>query len=636
MRNARRFTGCTILVCGAALTLSVIPTRAWPRQDQGTQYQNQNQNQNDNDLTRQEVASFDRFLDGHPAIEQDLTSNPSLVNDTRYLQRQPDLQAYLNTHVRIRMELQENPSDFMRRESRFEGSQADRDRGEGRNPNPDLNQREVGRMDQFLDDHPGLEQQLQQNPALINDSNFLTQHQDLQLFLNAHPQIREEFDENPAYFMRRENRFEGSAADRDQTNTGTAATVPPRGNGAQPATGQGNPAQANPNREVNPNQQANPNPDLNEREVGRMDQFFDDHPGIEKNLQQNPSLINNDQFLDHNRALAAFLNEHPGIREEFAENPNYFMQRENRFEDTPADRDRTDAGAAATARGNARASATATAPENAGQANPNPDLNPQQVGLTDQFFDDHPKIEKALEKNPSLINNDKFVDHNRDLSRFLNEHPRVREEFAENPNYFMRRENEFEGSAADRDQMPGRNPDANEREMAQMDQFLDQHPKLNKELEKNPSLIDNDTFLNHNRDLSAFLSEHPAIDEQFHHDPGYFMHRENEFEGSAADHDASDMHKFLEKHKSIAKDLDKDPAQATDDRYLAHHKDLRRFFDQHQQARLEFVKDPHEFMNREHRFDEHNDHRLQNQQMDKDKDKNLQNRADLDHRGSGS
>jgi len=103
-------------------------------------------------------------------------------------------------------------------------------------------------MDQWLDEHPDVEQQLQQNPALINDSNFLAQHQGLQAFLNDHPRIREEFTENPSYFMQRENQFEGTGADRDRMRT-NAGVAP-----------------------------ANPNPDLNQREVGRMDQFFDDHP----------------------------------------------------------------------------------------------------------------------------------------------------------------------------------------------------------------------------------------------------------------------------------------------------------------------------------------------------------------------
>ena len=703
MRNAKNFMGRTVLVCGVALTLTAIPVRAWPHLNQGTQYQSQSQNdqnrndnyqdRNDNDGARQDVANFDRFLDTHPAIEQDLESNPSLVNDANYLEARPELQAYLNAHVQIRAQLQENPNRVIRQESRFEGRQADRDEARGQRPNPDLNQREVGRMDQFFDDHPGVEQQLQQNPSLINDANFLAQHPDLQTFVNAHPRVRAEFAENPSYFMQRENRYEGSEADRDRTNGGAAASGSVRTNGQ--ANGQMN-GQQSANAQANAGARAqedaradaNGNADLNEREVGRMDQFFDDHPKIESDLTKNPSLINDNKFLDRNRDLRAFLSEHPQIRAEFAENPNYFMHREDRFEGSAADRDRMSGSARANGQVNGQANGqmngqgSATAQENARGANPNPDLNQQQVGLTDQFFDDHPKIEKQLEKNPSLINNDKFVNHNRDLSRFLNEHPEVREEFAGNPNYFMHRENRFEGTArdrnADRDRMNGSarangqangqvngqgsataqenadqanpNPDLNRQQVGLMDQFLDDHAGIEKQLEKNPSLINNDKYVDNHKDLDRFLSQHPEVREEFAENPNYFMHRENRFEGTARDRnadrdadrgtypdrdndrDAADMHKFLEKHKDVAKDLDRDPGRASDERYLSHHKDLRRFFDQHEHARAEFARNPHNFMNREHRFDRDNDHRLENRQMDKNRNKNLKNRENLDRR----
>lgn len=687
MQNAKKFTGRTILLCGVALTLTAIPVRAWPHLNQAPQYQNQNDNdqnradnyqdRNDNDGARQEVANFDRFLDAHPAIEQDLESNPSLVNDANYLEARPELQAYLNAHVQIRAQLQENPNRVIRDESRFEGRQADRDEARGQNPNPDLNQREVGRMDQFFDDHPGVEQELQQNPSLINDSAFLAQHPDLQTFVNAHPQVRQEFAENPSYFMQRENRYEGSEADRDQMNGGAGATGSVRTSGQANANAQGNPGVR---AQENAGAEANGNADLNEREVGRMDQFFDDHPKIESDLTKNPSLINDNKFLDHNRDLRAFLTEHPQIRAEFAENPNYLMHREDRFEGSSADRDRMNGGAGASgsvrtnvqANGQMNGQGSATAQENANRENPNPDLNQHQVTLMDQFFDDHPKIEKQLEKNPSLINNDRFVDHNRDLSRFLNEHPEVRAEFAENPDYFMHRENRFEGSAADRDRMNGAatgsvranaqgsataqenagqanpNPDLNQHQVGLMDQFLDDHAGIEKQLEKNPSLINNDKYVDNHKDLNRFLNQHPEVREEFAENPNYFMHRENAFEGTARDRnadrdadrgtyrdndrDAAEMHKFLEKHKDIAKDLDRDPGRASDKRYLSHHKDLRRFFDQHEHARAEFAQNPHDFMNREHRFDRDNNHRLENRQMDKDRNKNLKNHENLDRR----
>ncbi|HTU33235.1 MAG TPA: hypothetical protein VMF66_05490 [Candidatus Acidoferrum sp.] len=525
MRNAKTCTCRTFLMCGAALAVTFVPARAWSQQDQGTQYQNQNDNQNqnyqnpnDDAVTRQETANLDQFLDNHPPIKKDLTSNPSLCNDANYLKSHPDLQDFLNRNPRIKSELQVNASLVVRRDNRLDGNGADRDRAPGQNPNPDLNEREVGRIDQFLDDHPKIEKELQKNPSLINDRGFLRHNRDLDMFLNEHPQIHQEFAENPSYFTQRENQFGGSAANRDQ------------------AMGR------------------NPNPDVSEREVGKMDQFLDDHPDIKKQLDKNPSLISDNGYVRHHKDLDALLAENRGLRTAFAEHSAYFIQQENRFEGAD-DRDRmrpspntastvlanpnVNANANVNANGNARADVNPNANVN---ANVNINVSGEEVAKMDQFLDDHPDIEKQLDKNPSLINNDKYVRHHKALDALLAENRGLRTAFADNPPYFIHRENQFE------------------------------------------------------------------------------------------DRNVAEMHRFLEKHKTIAKDLDKDPWRANDNRYLSHHKDLRSFFDDHAQCRTEFAENPPHFMQREHDFDLHNDHRLENHRLDQDRNKNLEHRADTDQR----
>src|SRR5262249_4900900 len=159
-----------------------------------------------------------------------------------------------------------NPSYFMQRENQFEGTSADRDRARMNtnpnsaptNPNPDLTTQEVSRMDQFFDDHPDIEKQLEKKPDRISVKYDLNDHPDLARFIDEYPRIRAEFDENPSYFMQRENQFEGTAADRDRARMNT-----------------------------NPNPAStSPNPDLTTQEVSRMDQFLDDHPDIEKQLEK--------------------------------------------------------------------------------------------------------------------------------------------------------------------------------------------------------------------------------------------------------------------------------------------------------------------------------------------------------------
>jgi len=74
------------------------------------------------------------------------------------------------------------------------------------------------------------------------------------------------------------------------------------------------------------------NPDITRRELRNFDRFLDSHPDIEADLRKNPSLVDNQQYLNEHPALRDFLTEHPGVREELKETPRYFMRRERRFE----------------------------------------------------------------------------------------------------------------------------------------------------------------------------------------------------------------------------------------------------------------------------------------------------------------
>ena len=73
-----------------------------------------------NDNTWKDVKEFDKFLDKHSDIAQDLRSDPSKVNDTGYVSDHKDLQRWLEKHPQAREEIKENPSAFMRHENRYD------------------------------------------------------------------------------------------------------------------------------------------------------------------------------------------------------------------------------------------------------------------------------------------------------------------------------------------------------------------------------------------------------------------------------------------------------------------------------------------------------------------------------------
>jgi len=226
----------------------------------------------DRDTTRQELLNFDRFLDSHSAIEQDLKKNPALVNDAAYLNAHPELREFLQTHAGVREEIRENPQGFMNREQRFDRS--------GR----DITRQELQNFDGFLDQHPNIEQDLKKNPKLVNDANYLSAHPDLKQFLATHPGVRAEASENPRIFMNREERFENAGRDI------------PAG------------------------------------EARSLDAFLDKHAGVERELKKDPSLANNPDFLAKHPQFKTYLDQHPQIRQHFAENPRAVLRSQKRVE----------------------------------------------------------------------------------------------------------------------------------------------------------------------------------------------------------------------------------------------------------------------------------------------------------------
>jgi len=477
-----------------------------------------------------DVAQFDAFLDAHPDIDAHLRANPSLVTNAEYLEAHPQLETFLNQHPQVQTQVGQDSSFFMEREKRFDAKEA-RNRT---NPNPDLDQRQVATMDQFLDKNPNIDQDLRRNPSLVNNAKYLEAHPQLQSFLNQHPNVKEEIAENPRFFMQRENRFEA------QESSGRTSTGTPE-----------------PSRRASTQSQdrdaANPNPDLTRQQVATLDRFLDGHPDVDQTLRKNPWLIRNAEYLHEHPELQTFLNQHPELKEESAETPAYLMQREKRFDsreasgrnrdtDRDVNRDR-DANVARERDAN-------TDRDFNRHSSANPDLTNQEVASMDDFLDRHQDVAKSLEKKPELLNDRGYLKRHKDLDEFLTEHPAVRQEAQENPSYFMRRENGFEArnnmdrNIPDRDRSRGvdvdsgrirdrddrADADLDKKELQDMNRFLDKHKRIEKDLQKDPSLVNDDKYLKHHKSLESFLSKNPQVGEELKANPSAFMQRQERFE----------------------------------------------------------------------------------------------------------
>jgi GrpB-like predicted nucleotidyltransferase (UPF0157 family) len=244
-----------------------------------------------------------------------------------------------------------------------------------------------------------------------------------------------------------------------------------------------------------PGMQSPDRDDATRRQLASFDGFLDSHPEVAEQVRKDPSLINNQQFVDKHPELQEYLQQHPEIREELNQNPNAFMHQEQRFdrrEDQGRDRD----------------------------------VTRTELANMDRFMDSHPEIAERLRKDPSLINNKEFVESHTALQQFLADHPGVREEYKENPNAFMHQEERFDRRE---DFNTHRDRDVTGAELSSFNEFMEGHGNIASELSKNPSLANNQEYLENHPALQDYLKAHPQVHEELSENPQNFLQSAQQF-----------------------------------------------------------------------------------------------------------
>ncbi len=123
------------------------------------------------------------------------------------------------------------------------------------------------------------------------------------------------------------------------------------------------------------NAQAAHDSDITRQELARFDEFLDSHREIAEQIRQNPSLVNNDQFVKSiNAQKQRWRTRASGVREELKENPNAFMHQEARY-------DRRE----------------------------DQQLRERAQFRFNQFLDSHREIAEQLRKKSRLINDETYV-----------------------------------------------------------------------------------------------------------------------------------------------------------------------------------------------------------------------------------
>jgi hypothetical protein len=188
------------------------------RRDYDRNRQDADNHGRDNDGGHDELASFDRFLDGHREIAEQIRKNPSLANNDEFVKTHPALQSYLQQHPGVRTEISRNPNTFMQQEARY-------DKYEGRM------QTEAGephkRFGEFLGGHSNIAGDLSKNPSLVKNDEYMANHPELKQYLGSHPDVQKGLMENPESFVKSSQQFANSSQSSHSTVKSPSTTTAP-------------------------------------------------------------------------------------------------------------------------------------------------------------------------------------------------------------------------------------------------------------------------------------------------------------------------------------------------------------------------------------------------------------------------
>ena len=347
--------------------------------------------------------------------------------------------------------------------------------------------------------------------------------------------------------------------------------------------------------------------DITRQELALFDQLLDSHREIAEQVQRDPSLVNNDQFVKNHPALQTFMQQHPAVREELKENPKAFMHREAVYERHEDNR-----------------------------------MREERIHF-DRFLDGHREIAEQLRRDPKLINDEAYVKGHPELQTYLQDHPEFRETVRKDPDAFTRADNDryARNDSDDRDRDARRDNDARDRdaradydrdrdarrdndnadrdrdarrdELANFDHYLDSHRETAEQLRKDPSLVNNDEFLRNHPSLQSYLQQHPGVRTAIKQDPNSFMHQEarydqNEYRMRSGEGDEPHRHfgEFLGGHSNISEQLSKDPSLVKNQEYMQNHPELKDYLNQHPDVRQGLMQNPETFVKSSQQFNTNN------------------------------
>jgi len=134
-------------------------------------------------------------------------------------------------------------------------------------------------------------------------------------------------------------------------------------------------------------------------EKDNITNYLNNHPEQAKQLHENPSLINDPNWLKQNPKVSNWLQKHPDMKERATADPHNFI---NRSEMGTLKSDH------------------------------------QMLNKSSSYLNAHPEMKKELAANPKLIDDPKYLSEHPGLEKELKDHPEIRREAMNHPEEFKK------------------------------------------------------------------------------------------------------------------------------------------------------------------------------------------------------
>jgi hypothetical protein len=245
---------------------------------------------------RRDVANFNRFLDEHREVAEQVRKDPSLLDNRTFVQNHPALQTYLQNNPGVRDQLRQDPNAFMRQEDAY-GRDSNMRGPDAGGQDRDADRRGgAANFDRFLNGHREIAEQVRKDPSLLDNRNFVQNHPPLQAYLQDNPGVRDQVRQDPNAFMRQEDAYGRDSSMRDSNN-----------------------------RDRDP---------MHDHMAG-FGGFLHSHSDIQNDLSRNPSIVKDHEYVQNHAELDAYLNSHPEVRTDLMANPQSFVQGARQYNASP-------------------------------------------------------------------------------------------------------------------------------------------------------------------------------------------------------------------------------------------------------------------------------------------------------------